>query len=80
MTSATVKRQIIAEMMDEQGAAMDRERIAKLIAIDLLNAVQAIFGDEGLDKVVRHMKAANRAREDNNEIDALEKTFASLKD
>ena len=54
------------------------ERIAKLIATDLLNAVEALYGEEGLRRVVDHAKAENRSRQSNEDMDALEKAFADL--
>ena len=57
--------------------SIERERIAKLITMDVLNAVGAIFGEEGLAKVVDHARRENRTREDNAEIDALEEIFSS---
>jgi hypothetical protein len=51
-----------------------RERIAK----DALDAVIAIYGDEGLRKVVAHMKRIEDSRETNVEIDELERLFGPL--
>lgn len=51
-------------------------RLANLIATDVLNAVEAIYGEDGLKAVTEHARKANHAREDNAEIDALEKLFS----
>jgi hypothetical protein len=49
--------------------------IARLILMDTLNGIETHFGKEGLDKVVEHAKAANKARERNAEIDEIEATL-----
>jgi hypothetical protein len=46
---------------------------------DVLNAIEHLFGQEGLDKVVAHVKLANKARESNDEIDKLEALFPEAK-
>ena len=43
----------------------------------ILDAVLFIFGPEGLLKVDKHVKMERRAQETNDEIDALQKQFAS---
>jgi hypothetical protein len=55
---------------------IEREQVAKTILMDVLNAVEALYGQDGLDAVVTHARRANRVREDNNEMDYLEKAFA----
>lgn len=44
--------------------------------LDLLNAVEAIYGVDGLKAVSDHVRMANKVRDDNAEIDALEAIFA----
>ena len=68
----------MSDLAREIVEAVEREAIAKTIAMDLLNAVQAIYGDEGLAKVAEHARRANKVREDNAEMDALEKSFSNL--
>lgn len=55
---------------------MKEEAITKMMLEDAFVAVENIFGLDGLQEVVEHMKRANRAREDQIEIDDLEKIFA----
>lgn len=62
------------QMSDDQ-ASFERERIKALMLIDAFNAVEAIYGVEGLAKVTSHMKASAKARERNDEIDALDVAF-----
>jgi hypothetical protein len=49
--------------------------ITQLILNDALGAIVAIYGDEGLSKVVEHMKQAAKSRQSNAEMDALESMF-----
>jgi 2-phospho-L-lactate guanylyltransferase (CobY/MobA/RfbA family) len=56
--------------------ADEREAITKNILMDVLNAVYTLYGQEGLEAVTAHAKAANKVREDNAEMDFLEKAFA----
>lgn len=51
------------------------EMLVEQMLKDLLDAVSYFYGQEGLCKVVDHMKRINRARENNAEIDALAATF-----
>lgn len=55
---------------------METEDIAKQMLIDALNAIEALYGQKGLDAVVTHMKCANKVREDNIEMDFLEKVLS----
>lgn len=52
--------------------------LLRIMLDDALDSVLAIYGDEGLQKVIANMGAAHRAREHNAEIDRLEKQFGSL--
>ena len=50
-----------------------RAHLLQMMLNDALDSVQAIYGDEGLKKVVGHMATANRARESSVQIDEIEK-------
>jgi hypothetical protein len=58
-------------------ATTDKLRTAERIATDLLDGIAFVHGEDALAKVVNHIKTVNRVREDNAEIDALEKLFAA---
>jgi hypothetical protein len=58
-----------AVMADDNGT---RAHLLQLMLNDALDSVKALYGEDGLQKVINHMRLTNRTRESNSEIDKFE--------
>lgn len=57
----------------------ERQELLEQMLKDMIDAVNVLYGPDGLGRVVDQMKRCNRVREDSAEIDALEKMFADMR-
>ena len=65
------------DMPMDKPTAPRAERIVSIMLQDAFNAVEALYGEEGLLAVVRRMKMAAKARDSNAELDELERVFGT---
>ena len=51
--------------------------ILKTVLGDVFDAIEALYGTDGLERIVDHCRAAERARASNAEIDEIEAAISS---
>lgn len=57
----------------------DKQELLEIMLKDMLASVEHFYGPSGLGKVVTQMKRINKCRDDQKEIDALEKMLTEIR-